>query len=210
MYIEHAEELYEAAFRAHTYLQVLLEEFFGGGTGALVAAKRVALALLQADSRQTLKAVVLEKRVEQRDRALNGPAVGRAINDNVLAKGGAIAEVEPMVVRVLQRNPSLQQLQNAEGGELADPAVTRIRRQHGEAVERAQKLGPGGPRVARRVLHEAHIIFVDRLEFGRGTELAAAAVDAAYVPYVRERTPVTMTDEDQDAAQRQVAVELPC
>jgi len=93
---------------------------------------------------------------------------------------------------------------------LADPAVARVRRQHGEAVERAEELGPGGPRVARRVLHEAHVILVDGLELGRGTELAAAAVDAAYVPYVRQRTPVAVTDEDQNAAQRQVAVELSC
>lgn len=114
-----------------------------------------------------------------------------------------------MIVRVPQRDPGLQQLQDAEGGELADPAVARVRRQHGETVERAQELGPSGPRVARRVLHEAHVVLVDGLELARGTELAAAAIDAAYVPYVRERTPVAVTDEDQDAAQRQVAVELP-
>lgn len=194
----------------HIYLQVLLQELLGGGTGALVAAERVALALLQADPRQALEAVVLEERIQQRDRTLHGPAVGGAVNDNVPAVGGAVAEVEPVVVRVPQGDPGLQQLQDAEGGELADPAVARVRRQHREAVERAQELGPGGPRVARRVLHEAHVVLVDGLELARGAELAAAAIDAADVPYVRQRTPVAVTDEDQDAAQCQVAVELPC
>lgn len=189
---------------------MLLQELLSGRTGALVAAERVALALLQVDPRQALEAVVLEERVQQRDRALHGPAVGGAVNDNVLAEGGAVAEIKPVVVRVPQRDPGLQQLQDAEGGELADSAVARVRRQHGKAMKRAQELGPSGTRVARRVLHEAHVVLVDGLELGHGAEIAAAAIDTAYVPYVRQRTPVAVTNEDQNTAQRQVAVELPC
>lgn len=194
----------------HIYLQVLLQELLGGGTGALVAAECVTLALLQVDPRQALEAVVLEEGVQQRDRALHGPAIGGTVNDNVPAVRRAVSEVEPVIVRVSQGDPGLQQLQDAESSELADPAVARVRGQHGEAVERAQELGPGGPRVARGVLHEAHVVLVDGLELARGAELAAAAIDAAYVPYVRQRTPVAVTDEDQDAAQCQVAVEPPC
>lgn len=114
-----------------------------------------------------------------------------------------------MVVRVPQCDSGLQQLQNTEGGELADPAVACVRRQHGEAVERTQELGPGSPRVARRVLHEAHVVLIDGLELGHSAEFTPA-IDAAYVPYVRQRTPIAVTDEDQDAAQRQIAIELPC
>lgn len=65
--IEYAGNVRGKAFRVrsvHIYLQVLLQELVGGGTSALVAAERVALALLQADPRQALKAVVLEERVE--------------------------------------------------------------------------------------------------------------------------------------------------
>ena len=114
-----------------------------------------------------------------------------------------------MIVRVPQRNPGLQQLQNAEGGELTDPAVACVCRQHREAVKRTQELGPGGSGVARRVLHEAHVVLVDGLELGQSTEFTPA-IDAAYVPYVRQRTSVTVTNEDQDAAQRQIVIELPC
>lgn len=64
LYIKYAGGLRELFSRfTRIYLQVLLQESLGGGTGALVAAECVALALLQVDPRQALEAVVLEERV---------------------------------------------------------------------------------------------------------------------------------------------------
>lgn len=132
---------------------MLLQEFLGGGTGALVAAKRITLALLQTDPRQALKAVVLEERVEQGDGALHGPTVGSAVNNDVPAEGGAVAEIQLVVVRVPQQDPGFQKLQDPERGELPDLAIARVRRQHGQPVKRTQKLGPRGLRVVGDILH---------------------------------------------------------
>lgn len=110
---------------------MLLQKFLSRGTSAFIVAERIALALLKADPRQALETVVLEERVEQRDGALHGPTIGSAVNDDVPAEGGAIAEIQPVIVRVSQEDPGLQQLQNAEGGQLTDLAIARVRRQHG-------------------------------------------------------------------------------
>lgn len=107
---------------------MLLQESVGGGAGALVVAERVALALLQADLRQTLETVVLEKRVQQSDRALYRSAVGRAVNNDILAEGSAVAEIELVVIRVSQQDAGFQQLQDSERGQLTDLAIARARR----------------------------------------------------------------------------------
>lgn len=180
---------------------MLLQKLLSGGTGAFVVAERVALALLQADPRQILETVVLEERIEQRDGALHGPTIGSAVDDDVPAEGSAVAEIEPVVVRVPQQDPGLQQLQNTEGRQLTDSAVTRVRRQHGQPVKRPQELGPGGLGIARYVLHEIYIILINRfqLRYATGPDLAAA-IYAAYISYMRQRTSVTVTNENQDAA----------
>lgn len=176
---------------------MLLQKLLSGGTGAFVVAERIALALLQTDPRQTLETVVLEERVEQRDGTLHGPTIGGAVNDDVSAEGGAVAEIESLIVRVSQQDPGLQQLQYTEGGQLTDLAVARVRRQHGQPVKRAQKLGPGGLRVARDILHEIYIILVNRFQFRRAAGASlTAAIYAAYIPYMRQRTSVAVTDED--------------
>lgn len=110
---------------------MLLQKFLSRGTGAFVVAERIALALLQTDPGQTLKAVVLEERVEQRDGTLHRSTIGRAVDDDVSAKGGAVAEIEPVIVGVSQQDPGLEQLQNTEGCQLTDLAVARVRRKDG-------------------------------------------------------------------------------
>lgn len=181
---------------------MLLQKFLSCRTSAFVIAERIALALLKTDPRQALETVVLEQRVEQRDGTLHSPAVGSAVNNDVLAEGGAVAEIELVIVRVSQQDPSLQQLQNAKGRQLTDLAVARVRWQHGQPVKRAQELGPGSLRVARHILHKIYIILVNRFQFRYASSGAsfAAAIYAAYVSYMRQRTSVAVTDEDQDAA----------
>lgn len=180
---------------------MLLQKSLSSGTGAFVVAERIALALLQADPRQILETIVFEERVEQRDSALHGPTIGSAVDDDVPAEGGAVAEVEPVIVRISQQDPSLQQLQNAKGSQLTDPAVARVRRQHGQPVKRPQELGPGSLGVARHVLHEIYIILVNCLQFRYATGAGLdAAIYAAYISYVRQRTSVTVTNENQNAA----------
>jgi len=180
---------------------MLLQKFLSGGTGAFIVAERIALALLQADPRQILETVILEERIEQCNGALHGPTIRSAVDDDVPAESGAVAEIEPVIVRVSQQDPGLQQLQNAKGGQLTDPAVARVRRQHGQPVKRPQELGPGGLGIARHVLHEIYIILVNRFQFRYATGAGlAAAIYAAYISYVCQRTSVTVTNENQDAA----------
>jgi len=132
----------------------MLQKLLGGGTSALVVTERVALTFLQADPRQAREAVAFEERIEQSNRTLHRPAIRSAVCYHVLAEGGAIAKTELVIVRVPQQHPGLQQLQDPEGGELTDLAVTCIRRQHRQPVERAQELGPRSPRVAGDILYE--------------------------------------------------------
>jgi len=188
---------------------MLLQELLGSRTSALVVAEGVALTFLQADPRQAREAVAFEERIEQSNRTLHRPAIRSAVRDHVFAEGGAVTEIELVVVRVPQQHPGLQQLQDPEGGELTDFAVTRVRRQHRQPVKRAQELGPCSPRVTGDILYEIHVVVVDRFEFRRAAKVAAA-IDAADVSYVRQGTSVAVADEDQDATQRQIAIKLPC
>jgi len=114
-----------------------------------------------------------------------------------------------VIVRVSQQHPGLQQLQDPEGGELTDLAVTHVRRQYWQPMERAQELGPRSPRIAGDILYEIQVVLVDRFEFCRAAELAAA-IDAAYISYVRQGTSIAVADEDQDTTQRQVAIKFAC